>query len=87
MTRPLTKQELWVLYFLDLELDNATIAEALDLEKNTVKVHKYNLYKKLKLNGLGKVQAAKELHQYAFENPDLFEGLFHDHVEADDANN
>jgi DNA-binding NarL/FixJ family response regulator len=85
MTRPLTNQELFVLYYLDLGLDNATIAECLDLQKNTVKVHKFNLYKKLKLNGLGKVQAAKELHEYCVENPDLFEDLF-PKFEVDDAN-
>jgi DNA-binding NarL/FixJ family response regulator len=75
MTRPLTRQELHVLRLLDLGTPNSCISEVLGLSKNTVKVHKYNLYKKLFLVGLSKSAAHIELKKFCAANPDLFEGL------------
>ncbi len=71
--RPLTKQERTVLYCLNFEFTNPEIAFAMDLAKNTVKVHKSNLYKKLGLLGLGKAAAQRELQAFCIENPDLID--------------
>lgn len=76
MTKPLTSQELWVLYYLHNELSNPEIASAMELSKNTVKVHKSNLYKKLGLLNLGKEEALKQLNKFVSTWPDLFDNLF-----------
>lgn len=85
MSKPLTNQEKLILFFVSHDLSNQEVAEAVELSKNTVKVHKYNLYKKLGLVGLGKVAALSNLQQFALDNPDLFDGLFPGEEDADTA--
>ena len=75
MTRPLTNQELWVLYYLHNNLSNPEIASAMELSKNTVKVHKSNLYKKLNLLNLGREEASEQLNKFVKDFPDLFDNL------------
>lgn len=82
MSKPLTPQELWVMYYLHNNLSNSEIASAMELSKNTVKVHKFNLYKKLALTGLTKAQQAGAINAFVSTWPDLFEGLFPE-VDAD----
>ena len=48
----------------------------MELSKNTVKVHKSNLYKKLNLLNLGKEIAALEINDFVKSFPDLFDNLF-----------
>jgi DNA-binding NarL/FixJ family response regulator len=76
MSKPLTPQELWVLYYLHNGLSNPLIASAMELSKNTVKVHKSNLYKKLNLLNLGKEEALKQLQKFVKDFPDLLDNLF-----------
>ena len=75
MSKPLTPQELWVLYCLHNGLTNPMIASAMELSKNTVKVHKSNLYKKLGLLNLGKEEAFRQIHKFVQDFPDLFDNL------------
>lgn len=84
MFKALTKQEKLILFFVSHDLPNKEIAEAMGLSKNTVKVHKHNLYKKLNLVGLGKVEARKNLQQFASDNEDLFANLFPGEDNAND---
>lgn len=85
MSKPLTRQERLILFFVSHDLSNQEIAEAIGLSKNTVKVHKYNLYKKLIVVGLSKVEALHIIQQYAIDNPDLFDDLFPGEEDANTA--
>lgn len=76
MMKPLTKQERYILYYVCYYIPNKDIAEAMNLQVNTVKVHKHNLYKKLGLTGLTKEVARKSLDSFINDFPDVFDGLF-----------
>jgi DNA-binding CsgD family transcriptional regulator len=63
-TRPLTRQELIILDCAANGMSNEEIAVCLELSKNTVKVHKFNAYVKLGLNGKTKGEALKGIKDY-----------------------
>ena len=71
--RPLTKQELLVLDCVANGMTNQEIAEVLDLSKNTIKVHKFNAYKKCGFVGLGKAAAAAAVRKMVIEHAYLFD--------------
>jgi hypothetical protein len=62
-------------------LSNTEISEVMSLAKHTVKVHKYNLYKKLNLTKMSRAEAHKQLVKFGEDNKDLFLDLFAPEVE------
>jgi len=88
-TEPLTRMERTVLLFLADKYDNSEIALALSLTKNTIKVHKYNLYKKLGWTHMTKYEVRENLELYVEYNPDIFADIFPEYkveveLDADD---